>query len=154
MSNPENEKLISWVRILMILAGFWNQPISHNHIINRMFYVYSVGMRISCFLFWISLAAELLRLIIYQYEVSVIVTSLSVVVTDSKIVLKMLLYLKYNTLDLFEDIIEKEGEIWASRSEEIKALYRRKITFLKVAVFLMGTSNFLTIIWLEISGER
>ncbi|KAH1027629.1 hypothetical protein HUJ05_001105 [Dendroctonus ponderosae] len=152
MSNPENQKLISWVRTLMILAGFWNQPISNNQIITKMFYVYSVIMRLSCILFWLSLVAELARLIIYQYELSIIVTSLSVVVTDSKIMIKMILYLKNNTLNLLEDIIEKEGEVWASRSEEIKALYRRKIAFLKVAVFIMGTSNFLTIIWLEISG--
>lgn len=152
MPVSANEKLIVWSKTLMIVAGCWNQPISKNPIITKLFFLYSLGMRICCILFWVFLFLEMLRLIICGYEWEIIIPTLSVVFTDSKVMAKMIIYMKNNILDIIPDMTKKEKEVWASDCKEIKTVYLNKIKFLRIATVAVATTNFLTIFLLELIG--
>lgn len=153
MPNAANEKLILWTKTLMIIAGFWNQPISKNPIIIKLFFLYSIMMRICCILFWVFLFLEMLRLIVFGYEWEIIIPTLSVVFTDSKVMAKMIIYMKNNILDIIPEMTKKEEEVWESESKEIKTVYLNKIKFLRIATIAVATTNFLTISLLELMGN-
>ncbi|XP_050300121.1 putative odorant receptor 92a [Anthonomus grandis grandis] len=150
--SPQNEQLISWAKYIMVAAGYWNLPISYNFFINRAFNVYSLIMRSSIFLFWLSLIAELIRLIIYEYEQEIIITSFSVVVNATKIISKIIIFTKNNIQDLYIDVIAKEGEIWKENNKKVIKMYKSKIRTCRFYVVWMVTTTSGTIAFLEYSG--
>nr|QXE93258.1 odorant receptor 32 [Eucryptorrhynchus brandti] len=152
MYNADNEKLISWTKKILICTGLWNLPITNNHVYQKIFYIYSMFMRLGCFMFWLLLFCELIRLIIYKYDTELIITSLGVVVNDSKILFKVIIYLKHNILGLFKDVIEKEADIWSSNNEEIITLYKRNIRTCKLYVIVLGFITLVAVSLLQIPG--
>lgn len=148
-----NKKLISWIRIIMIITGYWDRPISSIKFINRCLHVYSVGMRASCFLFWIFLTTELIRLIIFDYPEEVIVSSVAIVVTQLRVITRSWTYLKHNTLDIFSQILDGDQEKWVYGEREIEEVYRRKTTFLNIGAAVFIFADAMTVISLDIIGN-
>ncbi|KAL1509552.1 hypothetical protein ABEB36_004266 [Hypothenemus hampei] len=152
MPDTSNEQLISWIKVPLILAGLWNLKISDNVFIKKCYFLYSLIMRTGCFFFWVSLVAESVRLIVKKYEMSIIIPSVSLTITEYKMVAKLLIYLKHDTLNLFGKIIEMEREVWICTSEEIKSLYRKNILYVKIATSFIGFYALLSVSILQISG--
>lgn len=148
-----NKKLISWIRIIMIITGYWDIPISSKKFVNRLLHVYSVGMRASCFLFWIFLATELIRLIIFDYPEEVIMSSVAIVVTQLRVITRSWTYLKNNTLDIFNQILNGDQEIWIYSKREIEEVYRRKTKFLNIGAAAFVMADAMTVISLDILGN-
>lgn len=148
-----NEKLISWIRIVMIITGYWDRPISSNNFINSLLRVYSVGMRASCFLFWIFLTAELIRLVIFDYPEEVIMSSVMVVVTQWRVITRTWTYLKNNTLDIFNQILDGDQEIWIYSEREVQDVYQRKTKFLNIGLIALIMADAMTVISLDTVGN-
>lgn len=151
--NPENEKLISWVKFIMVCGGFWNLPLTNHYFIEKLFSVYSLIMRSGCVMFWVLIVSELIRLIIFNYELQILITAFSVVVNVSKIFIKLIIYTKHNILELFKEVIEKEEEVWASNDENIKTMYRGKIRTLKIYTAALTGCTVTAVILLQGFGK-
>ncbi|CAG9764171.1 unnamed protein product [Ceutorhynchus assimilis] len=76
----------------------------------------------------------------------------SVVISATKIGTKMLIYLKYDVMEMVNDIIEKEKEVWRSSSEEIHNLYRAKIRVCKAYALTLCGATAVTVSFLQITG--
>lgn len=153
MCNTKNEEFIAWPKKLLIIAGFWDLPITENSVLKTIFCAYSVLMRIGYLAFWILLICELIRLTAFNYDIKIIFASLSVVVNASKIAAKVLIYMKNNILQLFRNVIENEQEIWQLKNEEINTLYRRQIRICKIYVTSLGIATFMPVCLLQLTGK-
>ncbi|KAL1509551.1 hypothetical protein ABEB36_004265 [Hypothenemus hampei] len=152
MGNSSNQQLISYLKILLMCGGLWYYPISKNYFVQKLFDFYSLLARIICIAFWFGLTGEFLRLIIFKYDLSLILSSASVVFNDTKICLKVIIFLKYKTLNLLDEIMEKEKEIWMQQNEEITKFYKSMVRTAKFFLAGMVGSTFMAISLLEVSG--
>ncbi|KAH1027630.1 hypothetical protein HUJ05_001106 [Dendroctonus ponderosae] len=152
MSDSKSKKVFAVMRIILMCAGFWNQSISKNRLINKIFHGYSVFVKLSCLVFWLLILAETSRLIICQYEITIITASVAILLTDTKIVVKIVIFLKHNILDIVADVIENKDEIRTEHYKEIKMLYDRKANFLKFAISVLGGSTTGAVFLLQGSG--
>ncbi|XP_066257514.1 odorant receptor 43a-like [Euwallacea similis] len=132
-SNPINEQLISWVKVLMICSGLWEGPVGVRRIVKNLYNVYSRFMKFSFFFFCFSLTLEFLRLAIGGYDTDIV-------------------FMKYQLAELFNEIIKKEQQVWASGSEEIQALYRSKVKFVKGTVLTLFLPSLVTVFMLQVVG--
>lgn len=153
MLDSETRKVFAFMRILLMCSGYWNQSISKNNLINKIFRGYSVFIKLCCLLFWLSLVTEMFRLIICQYETTIITANLAILLTVTKIVVKIVIFLKHNILDIVKDVIENKNEIRTEDYKEIKRMYERKTYFLKFAISTLGGSTIVAVFLLQVSGK-
>lgn len=128
-------------------------PFTDNPKVAYAFRIYSICMRSFCVLFVVLLLGETIRLIIFKYELDVILASVGVLFNATKILMKLIIYLKYHVLEQFEEVIEKERALWSSGDEEMKALYRTKVRHCQVFVIILFTSSLMAVSALQISGK-
>ncbi|CAH1125930.1 unnamed protein product [Ceutorhynchus assimilis] len=139
MSNQENnQQLIGWSKIVMINTGFWKQPISESKSVQLCFEVYSVLVKLGYILLWILLTAEIIRMFLNDYPDQIKFQALGAGFSATLMGMKMLIYQKYDIMEMINDVIEKEKEVWGSTSEEIHNVYRVKIRVCKAYVLIIG----------------
>ncbi|XP_066257512.1 odorant receptor 67c-like [Euwallacea similis] len=148
----KNQQLIKWARLFMIAAGAWDLPISKNPILQALFKIYCIFMKFAYALFFLMLLGETIRLIMYHYELPIIIANIGVFFNATKIAVKMIIYVKYNITDLFREIIVKEKLIWESENEEIITMYRKKIVVCSVYGISIAAGTLSTIAFLELYG--
>lgn len=137
----------------MILAGVWNFPLYENNILQKGYEIYAFGMKCGYAFFYSSLVGETVRLIVCNYELSVIVGNVGVLFNATKIAIKILIYDRFDLFQLFEKIIEKEKEIWQSGNQEIITMYNGKIRVCSMYVLVLATSTFVAVCLLQTSGS-
>ncbi|XP_066257515.1 odorant receptor 30a-like [Euwallacea similis] len=147
--TKDNESLISWMRYLLIIAGFWTDPIGTHYITQKTFKLYSLFMRSSCFVWWVLLVGEFARLVILHYDIAIITQSFGVVVNASKLMMKVVIYWRNKTLQMIKDIAANEQKVWASGDDEIFSLYRRHIGLLKYYIVAMVFATFMVVFLLQ-----
>ncbi|ERL93972.1 odorant receptor 47b [Dendroctonus ponderosae] len=150
--SADNEQFIKLAKVALISTGVWIMPITENRSVAFAFKIYSLFMKGSCVMYFSLLFAETIRLIIFKYDMDVILASVGVLFNAAKIMLKVFIYLKYHILEHFEDVIEKERALWNSDNEELKALYRTKVRHCNVFVITVFTSSLMAVTALQLSG--
>ncbi|CAG9764174.1 unnamed protein product [Ceutorhynchus assimilis] len=153
MSNQENnQQLIGWSKIVMINTGFWKRPISEIKSVQLCFQVYSVLAKLAYISLWILTTVELIRMFLNDYPDQIKFQALSIVASCTIIGSKTLIYLKYDVMEMFHDVIEKEKEVWRSSSEEIKNLYRAKIRVCKAYMLTLCGFTAISLSYFELAG--
>lgn len=137
----------------MIGGGFWNQPLSNSYIGEKIYFCYSIFMKGGCLMWWSMMAGELFRLVACGYNLEVILAQFGLVINASKIMFKLIVYIRENLLALFKDITEKDVEIWKLDNEEIHSVYWKNIKLIKSYVFALSVSTLLCLGMLDVSGK-
>lgn len=137
----------------MILAGVWKFPLYENNFLQKVYEIYAVMMKCGYAVFFASLVGESLRLIFCDYELAVIIASIGVVFNATKIAIKILIYISFDIFQLFQEIIEKEKEVWQSENQEVISMYKRKIRICAMYLLALAGSTFMSVALLEISGN-
>ncbi|ERL93969.1 odorant receptor Or2 isoform X1 [Dendroctonus ponderosae] len=151
-SKTKKAQLISWTKVFMIGGGFWNQPLTNSYIGEKVYFCYSIFMKCGCFMWWSMMVGELFRLVAYGYDVEIILAQFGLVVNASKIMFKLVVYIRENLLALFKDITEKDVEIWNLDNEEIHTVYWKNIKLIKSYVLALSVSTSLCLGMLDVSG--
>ncbi|XP_066154581.1 uncharacterized protein [Euwallacea fornicatus] len=150
--NPADQQLIKWAKVMMICSGLWNGPIGTHRMVEKLHKIYGRFIRYSFFALVLFLHLECLRLVVKGYNREIVIGSFSVVVSVTKILFKTVVFMRYPLLDVVNEIVRKERQVWASGCEEIQALYRKKIKFVKRTVLMLLVLSTITVMTLQVSG--
>lgn len=137
----------------MILAGVWNFPLYENNILQKLYEIYAFVMKCGYAVFFSCLVGETLRLILCNYELSVVFATIGVLFNATKIFIKVLIYIHFDIFQLFEEIIEKEKEVWHSGNQDVITMYKKKIRICTMYVLVLAASTFMAVFFLELSGN-
>lgn len=137
----------------MILTGVWKFPLYESNFLQKVYEFYAVMMKCGYAVFFASLLGESLRLIICDYELAVIIASTGVLFNATKIAIKILIYIRFDIFQLFQEIIEKEKEVWQSENQEVMTMYKGKVRICAIYLLALAASTVMSVALLEISGN-
>ncbi|XP_076273480.1 uncharacterized protein LOC143204659 [Rhynchophorus ferrugineus] len=134
MSN--NEQLIAVTKYQMICYGYWPKPISSTPIFNTLYTLYSKFVKIGLILICILLLVEFFHLIMNDEDSRILIASFGVIISVYLFGLKIFICHRNHLLDVMDEIVEKEKEIWKSEDDDVKEMYTKQVIFCNVLCFV------------------
>lgn len=121
-----NEKLVRILKINLIVIGFWERPLASPKL-NLIYRHYSKCTILLFRLLCLSIWAEFIRLIVQKYDYETITSGMLVFMYTIKVTLKLIAYKKLKVVELLNEVIEKEEEIWKHSDKDVQAFYNQKV---------------------------
>lgn len=121
-----NEKLVRILKFNLILIGFWKRPLTSQKL-NLIYRYYSKFTILSFRFLCLSIWAEFIRLIVQKYDYETITSGMLVFMYSVKVTLKLIAYKQLKVVELLNEVIEKEEEIWKYGDKDVQTFYHQKI---------------------------
>lgn len=149
---PNNEQFIKVAKICLILAGLWNKPVNQNRIIKKVYSIYQIIPQMFFYFIYILIVVELIRLIIMDNDVDYVITNIGLLITETRILARLMICSRNKILHLLDVVIKAEKEIWRTNDKEINLAYFKYIKMSTKYGICQLVTSYLTVIMFVITG--
>lgn len=149
---PSNEQFIKVAKICLILAGLWNKPVNQKRIILKVYSIYQIIPQMFFYFIYILIVVELIRLIIMDNNVDYVITNIGLLITETRILARLMICSRNKILRLLDVVIKAEEEVWRNNDKEINLAYFKYIKMSTKYGICQLVTSYLTVIMFVITG--
>nr|QXE93237.1 odorant receptor 11 [Eucryptorrhynchus brandti] len=152
MYNNNNEQLIKYSKLCMIISGSWKLPLSNSRFSTNIYFCYSFLIQGLYYIFISALFIKFVQLILMRVELDIVIWSSSYLIAGLAGWIQISMFQRNKIPEMFQDIINLEKEIWLSVDDDVKALYLKKCVFCqKLILAIAGNTAFGVISFFAVS---
>lgn len=149
---PSNEQFIKVAKICLILAGLWSKPVNQKRIILKVYSIYQIIPQMFFYFIYILIVVELIRLIIMDNNVDYVITNIGLLITETRILARLMICSRNKILRLLDVVIKAEEEVWRNNDKEINLAYFKYIKMSTKYGICQLVTSYLTVIMFVITG--